>query len=237
MHRISRIRRRDPDPHLGCLAAAVPAFAVSSADVRSARRRRSRAARDARPPRPQALAAKLKTETDKLDDAGRRARRPRPTRSTPRSRRRRRAPTACEAELQSLRAQIAVKTANIDVDDRPSTSSSSGCSSERVERRYRQGDWYYFDMLLGSRDVRDLIARTELVNRVIQLQQRRRRRSSPRPRTDLERSKAELDRTLQSVNLKKQEAAAAEKQPQEGCRTRGSPRSTPSSRSSTRSPA
>ena len=187
------------------LGTAVPALALSSADVRAhadaataARRKAAEAA---------ALAAKLKSETDKLDDqvtaleAQAAALDPEIAKAEARTKRLR-------AELDSLRAQIAVKTANIE-----EASAQYGLEqrllSDRVEATYRQGDWFYFDMLLGSQDVRDLITRTELVSRVIRYNNDVAAQIAS-TKAELERSKIELDRALQNVNLKKQEAVAAE---------------------------
>ncbi len=186
-------------------ATAVPAFAVSSADVRA----HSAAAETARRKAAEALAlaAKLKTETDKLDDqvsalaAEADALDPEIAKASARTDR-------LKAELQGLRTQIAVKTSNIDAAT-AQYELEQQLLSDRIRATYRQGDWFYFDLLLGSTDVRDLIARTELVNRVIHSNNDVAAQLAS-TRTDLERSKAELDRTMQSVNLKKQEAAAAE---------------------------
>jgi murein DD-endopeptidase MepM/ murein hydrolase activator NlpD len=187
------------------LGTAVPAHALSSADVQAhanaaaaARRKAAEAA---------ALAARLKIETDKLDDqvtaleAEAAALDPEIDKASARTKRLR-------AELDSLRAQISVKTANIE-EAGARYEMEQQLLSNRVEATYRQGDWYYFDMLLGSEDVRDLITRTELVSRVIRYNNDVAAQIAS-TKADLERSKAELDRALQSVNLKKQEAAAAE---------------------------
>jgi murein DD-endopeptidase MepM/ murein hydrolase activator NlpD len=187
------------------LGTAMPAFALSSADVQAhadaadaARRKAAEAA---------ALAAKLKVETDQLDDkvaalaAEASALDPEIEKASART-------TRLRAELDSLRAQIAVKSANID-EATAQYALEQQLLSDRVEATYRQGDWFYFDILLGSSDVGDLITRTELVSRVIQSNNDAAVQIAS-TKTGLERSKAELDRTLQSVNLKKQEAAAAE---------------------------
>jgi murein DD-endopeptidase MepM/ murein hydrolase activator NlpD len=187
------------------LGTAVPARALSSADVQAhanaASAARQKAAEAA------ALAAKLKTETDKLDDqvaalaAEAEALDPEINKAEARTKRLR-------AELASLRAQIGVKTANID-EATAQYALEQQLLSDRVNATYRQGDWFYFDVLLGSADVRDLITRTELVSRVIRYNNDVAAQISS-TKSELERSKAELDRTLQNVNLKKQEAESAE---------------------------
>ena len=187
------------------LGTAVPTLAVTSADVRAhadaaaaARRKAAEAA---------ALAAKLKTETDKLDgqvsalEAEAAALDPEIERASARTKR-------IRAELESLRAQIAVKSADIE-EASAQYALEQQLLSDRVNATYRQGDWFYFDILLGSTDVGDLITRTELVSRVIQSNNDAATQIAS-TKTDLERSKAELGRTLEGVTLKRQEAEAAE---------------------------
>jgi murein DD-endopeptidase MepM/ murein hydrolase activator NlpD len=189
------------------LGTAMPALAVSSADVQAHANAASAARRKAA--EAAALAAKLKIETDKLDDqvaalaAEASALDPEIEKASARTKRLR-------AELDSLRAQIAVKSANID-EATAQYALEQQLLSDRVEATYRQGEWFYFDVLLGSSDVGDLITRTELVSRVIRSNNDAAAQIAS-TKTGLERSKAELDRTMQSVNLKKQEAAAAEGQ-------------------------
>lgn len=81
--------------------------------------------------------------------------------------------------------------------------------SDRVAASYRQGSWFYLDVLLGSADIGDLIARTEFVSRVIE--------SNNELAGELEtieasltRTKVKLDRSLAAVSLKKREAADVE---------------------------
>jgi len=189
------------------LGAVAPAFAVSSADVQAHADAAAAARRKAA--EAQALAAKLKVETDKLDaqvaslEAQADALTPAIEKASARTDRLR-------AELNSLRAQISVKMANIEA-ARVQYELEQKLLSERVRSTYRQGDWYYFDMLLGSSDVGDLITRTDLVTRVIRYNNDVAAQIAA-TKGDLERSKIELDRTVESVNLKKQEAAAAEEQ-------------------------
>ena len=186
-------------------AAPVSAHALTSADA--AAHANAAAAARKKAAEATALAEKLKAETDKLDDqvsalqTEADALDPQIAKASARTDRLR-------AELTSLRAQIAAKTASIE----EATSQyvfEQKLLSERVNATYRQGEWFYVDMLLGSDDVRDLITRTELVSRVIRSNNDVAAQLSA-TRSGLEHSKAELDRTMQSVNLKKQEAQAAE---------------------------
>ncbi|MHB1341023.1 MAG: murein hydrolase activator EnvC family protein [Coriobacteriia bacterium] len=81
--------------------------------------------------------------------------------------------------------------------------------SERVVATYRQGDWFYLEVLIGSRGVSDLILRTELISRVLE--------ANTRVASDLKRTGGELardqillDRTLSSAELKRNEVSLAE---------------------------
>ncbi len=81
--------------------------------------------------------------------------------------------------------------------------------AERVQSSYKQGSWYFIDMLLGSQNFDDLIARTTLVNRVIE--------SNNNIATDLaatgkslDAAKVKLERSLEAVTLKEREAANVE---------------------------
>jgi murein DD-endopeptidase MepM/ murein hydrolase activator NlpD len=81
--------------------------------------------------------------------------------------------------------------------------------SNRVNSSYRQGSWFYLDIILGSENLGDLIARSEFVTRVI--------RSTndlaaglEQTEQQLSRAKVKLDRSLQSVKLKRREAAEVE---------------------------
>jgi murein DD-endopeptidase MepM/ murein hydrolase activator NlpD len=187
------------------LGIAAPAFAVSSADVTAHANAAAAARRKAA--EATALAAQLKAETDRLDDqvsalqAETDALDPQIAQASARTDR-------LKAELESLRAQIAVKTANIE-EATAQYELEQQLLSDRVNATYRQGEWFYFDVLLGSSDVGDLITRTELVSRVIRSNNDSAVQIAS-TKADLEHSKAELDRTMQNVNLKKQEAAAAE---------------------------
>jgi murein DD-endopeptidase MepM/ murein hydrolase activator NlpD len=111
-------------------------------------------------------------------------------------------------EVQRLTAEVDLVSQQIS-DTEAEYARQQKLLSDRIEYTYRQGDWFYFDLLLGSTDIGDLIQRTEFVTRVIQ--------SNNQLAGDLEqtelslgRSKVLLDRTLASVKLKKREAAAIE---------------------------
>ncbi|HSK46882.1 MAG TPA: peptidoglycan DD-metalloendopeptidase family protein [Coriobacteriia bacterium] len=79
----------------------------------------------------------------------------------------------------------------------------------RVEETYRQGTWFYFDMLLGAHDIGDLITRTEFVSRVIESNNDIAQGLESTEKT-LTRAKVKLDRSLESVKIKRREAAEVE---------------------------
>ncbi|MDZ4169314.1 MAG: peptidoglycan DD-metalloendopeptidase family protein [Coriobacteriia bacterium] len=81
--------------------------------------------------------------------------------------------------------------------------------AERVNSTYRQGSWFYFDVLLGSQDIRDLITRTELVSRVMESNSDA-AANLGHTRVTLAKSKAKLDRSLKSAAVKKREAQTVE---------------------------
>lgn len=82
--------------------------------------------------------------------------------------------------------------------------------SDRVESAYKQGTWYYLDILLGSSDFNDLITRTELVSRVIESNNDIARDLAD-TRDSLTTARVKLQRSLDSMQLKKKEAEQVEK--------------------------
>jgi len=187
------------------LGFAVPAAAVTSADLNAHRN----AAADARKKAAEAaaLAAKLKTETETLDDrvaalqAETDALDPKIAAATLRTQK-------LVAEVQGLRSDIASKTANIE-STRAQYELEQQLLADRVRATYRQGEWFCIDMLLGSSDVRDLITRTELVSRVIRSNNDAAAQLAS-TKAQLEQAKAELDRNLETVTIKRREAETVE---------------------------
>jgi murein DD-endopeptidase MepM/ murein hydrolase activator NlpD len=80
---------------------------------------------------------------------------------------------------------------------------------ERINSTYRQGSWFYIDILLGSKSIGDLITRTEFVSRVIESNNDL-AASLEATEQSLSRSKVKLDRSLQTMKLKQREAAEVE---------------------------
>ena len=158
--------RRDPALTLvlGCRRARVCGVRATTFARTPPRLKR----RDARPLRPQRTRRQAQDRDRQARRPGRRSLQARSRRARPRDREGvDSAPTACKAEVQGLRAQIAVKTANIASATGPVRTRAEAPLASASRASYRQGDWFYFDLLLGSTDMRDLITRTELVNRVI----------------------------------------------------------------------
>jgi len=83
--------------------------------------------------------------------------------------------------------------------------------AQRVQATYKQGTWFYLDMLLGSSDVNDLITRTELVSRVIESNNNI-AASLAATKESLETAKTTLERSLAQVDIKRREAKSVEKQ-------------------------
>ncbi len=118
--------------------------------------------------------------------------------------------SALRREVAGLKAEAAAAQAEIDR-TQLELDTQRELLAARVESTYKQGSWFYIDLLLGSQDFSDLIARTELVNRVIESNNNV-AAGLGRTKVSLEKSKAKLERSLQTASLKKKEAEAAEKQ-------------------------
>lgn len=112
-------------------------------------------------------------------------------------------------EVEALRATVARTQTEIDrttaEHDR-----QAALLSKRVNRAYKQGDMFYLELLLGSEDVLDLIARTTLVTRVIRSNQDTALQLSATKRA-LEEAQAKLERDLDAVAVKRAEAEAEER--------------------------
>ena len=81
--------------------------------------------------------------------------------------------------------------------------------ADRVQTSYKQGSWFFIDVLLGSQDFNDFIARTTLVNRVIESNNNIAADLSL-TRYSLGVAKVKLERSLEAASLKKREAVAVE---------------------------
>lgn len=113
------------------------------------------------------------------------------------------------AEVEQLRADISAKEATIDA-TQAEYERQQALLGSRMTSSYKQGDLFYLELLLGARDFGDLIARTTLVQRVIESNNDI-ALTLASTKVDLETAKAELDRNLTTVSAKRAEAEAVEK--------------------------
>lgn len=128
------------------------------------------------------------------------------------------APTISEAESRSSRLKAEVDTLRGSIVRTQAEieritaehGRQSDLLSRRVARTYKQGDMFYLDLLLGSEDVLDLIARTALVTRVIQSNQDTALQLSA-TKDSLEDARSKLERDLDAVAVKRAEAEAEER--------------------------
>ena len=187
------------------LGSAAPAFALSSRDVQAHQSKADTARKQAAAAA--ALAAKLLVETARLDDkvgalqSETDALDPQIATASSRT-------TRLLREVADLRAKIAAKQATIG-ETKARYATEQSLLADKVESTYKQGNWFYFDILLGSADIGDFITRTELVRRVIRSNNDIASQLAD-TRDKMERAKVELDRSLEAVNVKRKEAAVVE---------------------------
>jgi len=111
-----------------------------------------------------------------------------------------------DEEIALTRQDIAAKQATIaqlttDYDARVAALSA------RADATYRAGDWAWFEMLLGSTDLADLIQRTEYVN-MIMTDDEQAATDLDTNRVELQTAAAALDQAEQTLNAKRAEVAA-----------------------------
>jgi len=113
-----------------------------------------------------------------------------------------------QAEVTSLTAQVKVTETELQQTE-AAYKQQQALLASRVQSTYKQGSWFYFDLLLGSQDISDLITRTELVSRVIESNNNI-AADLDRTADSLTRAKVQLDRSLDAVDVKRREARAVE---------------------------
>jgi murein DD-endopeptidase MepM/ murein hydrolase activator NlpD len=113
-----------------------------------------------------------------------------------------------KAEVEALRGQINEKQAQIDV-TQAEYERQSALLAERLEATYKNGDFFYLELLLDSQNIEDFITRTTLVQRVMRTNQEL-AQGLKDTRIELERIKAEIERDLSTVDAKRAEAQAEE---------------------------
>ncbi|MCE5203609.1 MAG: peptidoglycan DD-metalloendopeptidase family protein [Actinomycetia bacterium] len=114
-----------------------------------------------------------------------------------------------QQEVDGLRAEVRAKESQI-ASTQAEFDEESALLAARMQESYKQGDLFFIELLLGSKDIQDLIARTSLAQRVMR-QNQEAAQELKETRISLESAKAELDRTLEAVDIKRSEAAAEEK--------------------------
>lgn len=114
------------------------------------------------------------------------------------------------AEVDALRDRVQEKQATIE-QTQAEHDKQAGLLAARIQESYKQGDLFFLELLLGSQDLEDFIARTSLAQRVM----RRNLDTALELKATtvaLGKAKDELNRSLESVETKRAEAAAAESQ-------------------------
>jgi len=113
-------------------------------------------------------------------------------------------------EVDALRARVQEKQAAIE-QTQAEHDLQAGLLAARIQESYKQGDLFFLELLLGSQDLEDFIARTSLAQRVM----RRNLDTALELKATtiaLGKAKGELNRSLESVEIKRAEAEAAEAQ-------------------------
>lgn len=188
---------------VGCLVAPASAGAFTTRDVDAHRAAADAASRKAAAEQKKAdtlLAqtekledqiASIQQEIDRLDDD---------IGSTSQRR------AKLESEIAPLRADVTAKEGRIS-DLRAQYAERTQALADRVDVVYRQGDWAYLEMLLGSQDLSDFIQRTEFVTRLIR-QDEEIATQIEVDRGALEDQTAQLNRTLDTLQAKRAEIKA-----------------------------
>jgi murein DD-endopeptidase MepM/ murein hydrolase activator NlpD len=113
-----------------------------------------------------------------------------------------------KSEVEGLRARVNAKQNDIDV-TQAEFERQKALLAERMQATYKNGDFLYLELLLDSRSIEDLIARTTLVQRVLKSNEEL-AAGLKATRISLEKAKAEIERDLAAVDAKRAEAQAEE---------------------------
>ncbi|MDO8880268.1 MAG: peptidoglycan DD-metalloendopeptidase family protein [Coriobacteriia bacterium] len=113
-----------------------------------------------------------------------------------------------KSEVDGLRSQVNTKQGEIDV-TQTEFERQKALLAERMQATYKNGDFLYLELLLDSRSIEDLIARTTLVQRVLKSNEEL-AAGLKATRISLEKAKAEIERDLAAVDAKRAEAQAEE---------------------------
>lgn len=186
-------------------AAVTPALAATPTDLK----KHQQAAEDARKraAAAEAAAKKLANEVESLDaeidriQAQAQALEPKIRAASKRT-------AAIRSDVESLTATVARTQAEL-AETEAQYDRQQQLMADRVEASYRQGEWFYLTVVLGSGDISDLIQRTELVSRVIESNNSAAGELEVTAQS-LDRAKVKLERSLDAVQQKQQEAAQVE---------------------------
>jgi murein DD-endopeptidase MepM/ murein hydrolase activator NlpD len=187
-------------------SSVAPASALSAADVQKHRTAASDARKKAA--EAEARADQLREETVELDKRADQLRKeaaalePQISDATTRTQKLNKEVEKLDSDVTALRAEIAATQAEYE--------RQRELLTDRVQTAYKQGTWYYFDILLGSKNITDLIRRTELVNRVIESNNSV-AMTLNETRESLSASEVKLARSLESLKVKRKEAENVEK--------------------------
>lgn len=114
--------------------------------------------------------------------------------------------TRLQAEVDALRAQVTAKQAQIDA-TQAEYERQQALLAERVTTTYKNSDFIYFELLLDSRTIEDLLTRTAMVQRVMESNSDL-AETLRKTRISIEKSKAEIERVMLDVEAKRAEAEA-----------------------------
>jgi murein DD-endopeptidase MepM/ murein hydrolase activator NlpD len=186
------------------VGTASPACAASASSDAAAHQAAADAAR-AKAAQQQALARELQAQTRALDNKVQ-SLQAQADALDPQVQVANRRAKSLQSQVERMRSQVASKSADI-ANTQAELTREQALLSVRVVSSYKQGGWYYLNLLLDSSNIRDLIARTELLGRVLhagsdvvaQLDA---------TRHSLETQKTALDHALEGLAAKRQEAAA-----------------------------
>ncbi len=114
-----------------------------------------------------------------------------------------------KAEVDALRAQADAKQAQINANQAEYDSEQAELAA-RLQDSYKQGDMFFLEILLGSKDIEDLITRTTLAQRMMR-QNQENAQALDTARVALDQAKSDLDRSLEAVEIKRAEAETEQK--------------------------
>lgn len=186
-------------------ASASSAYAASRADAKSHQRKADNARRQAEAADRDAsrmageigeLDRRIESATQKVLEL-----QPEVDRATDRRRRLDGDVTNLSAEVAQIKKKVQANAGEYD--------RVQALFSKRVNADYRQGEWFYLEVLLGAKDFSDLVLRSEFVARVIESDNALASALDEVGR-QLERDRVMLERKLRAVETKQAEAATAE---------------------------